>query len=177
VDWYEHASRDDPISQGEIVRELVTVTYEALPVPPETIDGVLGLPVEVEYFNCIVLSQSCDLENEKVDNVLLCPVFDILVDDIGNMAHKGKIKEVMLGRRPTFHLLDRCDFPGIESGPLLVHFGQVLTVPFGHLKSHIGQTSARVRLASPYREDLSQAFARFVMRVGLPKRIDIEGIF
>ncbi len=177
MDWYEHAGRGDPISQGEVVRDLITVTYDTLPTPPDTIDGVLSLPVEVEYFNCVVLSQSCDLENEKIDNVLLCPVFDILVDDIGDMAHQGKMKEVMLGRRPTFHLLDRCDLPGTESGPLLVHFGQVLTVPFGHLKSHVERASARVRLVSPYREDLSQAFARFVMRVGLPKRIDIGGIF
>ena len=51
----------------------------------------------------------------------------------------------------------------------LVDFHEVYTIPRDFLESllkHRGQP--RLRLLPPYREHLSQAFARFFMRVGLP---------
>jgi hypothetical protein len=51
----------------------------------------------------------------------------------------------------------------------IVDFRELYTVPRGFLESLLAQRGQpRLRLLPPYREHLSQAFARFFMRVGLP---------
>ena len=56
----------------------------------------------------------------------------------------------------------------------IVDFHEVYTVPRGFLESLIRQRQKpRLRLLPPFREHLSQAFARFFMRVGLP--VPIQG--
>ena len=48
-------------------------------------------------------------------------------------------------------------------------------VPLSFLESLLRQRATpRLRLLAPYREYLSQAFARFFMRVGLPQPVDIS---
>ncbi len=55
----------------------------------------------------------------------------------------------------------------------IVNFHEVFTVPRIFLESLISQRGQeRYRLLPPYREHLSQAFARFFMRVGLPLPIE-----
>ena len=50
-------------------------------------------------------------------------------------------------------------------------FGKLLTLRIGHLERHAATLGPRHRLNSPYLEHLSQSFARFFMRVGLPADI------
>lgn len=57
----------------------------------------------------------------------------------------------------------------------LVDFHEVFSIPRAFLEKLVSQRiEPRVRLLPPYREHLSQAFARFFMRVGLPVSIDKE---
>ena len=53
--------------------------------------------------------------------------------------------------------------------PLVVDFHNVYGVPLGILRSTAEEAkNGRLRLRSPYREHLSQAFAQFFMKVALP---------
>jgi hypothetical protein len=55
----------------------------------------------------------------------------------------------------------------------IVDFREIFTVPRTYLESLLSQRNAkRIRLLPPYREHLSQAFARFFMRVGLPNEVE-----
>jgi hypothetical protein len=55
----------------------------------------------------------------------------------------------------------------------VVDFLELYTLPRGLLEALLRSRGVpRVRLLPPYREHLSQAFARFFMRVGLPQPID-----
>lgn len=55
----------------------------------------------------------------------------------------------------------------------VVDFHEVYTVPRQFLESFLAQRNEQcLRLSPPYREHLSQAFARFFMRVGLPTSIE-----
>ena len=57
----------------------------------------------------------------------------------------------------------------------VVYFEEVLTVRIYFLESLVRKRGiSRFRLLPPYREHLSQAFARFFMRVGLPVPIEKE---
>jgi len=57
----------------------------------------------------------------------------------------------------------------------IVDFHEIYTVPRIFLKSYLTEKAdPRWRLLPPYREHLSQAFARFFMRIGLPQNIDLS---
>lgn len=55
----------------------------------------------------------------------------------------------------------------------VVDFHHVFTVPRDFVEAYLKATQPqRFRLLPPYREHVSQAFARFFMRVGLPTPIE-----
>lgn len=66
------------------------------------------------------------------------------------------------------HLLNRCEHPDFETGFTIVDFRRVFSIPVAHFRRQAAAAGSRLRLMPPYREHLSQAFARFFMRVGLP---------
>lgn len=64
---------------------------------------------------------------------------------------------------------------GIRMSPQIVDFSKVYSLPVLFLESWLGSRGdRRLRLLPPYREHLSQAFARFFMRVGLPQDINLR---
>jgi len=166
--WYKLVAVDESLAQGDIIRNcqvLVPVNSEA--VEKETIAG------EVLEYDVIVMSQSCDLENKKIDLVLVCPIYSL--DELSAKQtelaeNKGK-NQLRKGMWVHYHLLNRCNFGGFEDRYIVVDFKNVYGVPFDFLADLIKRRIDRVRLLPPYREHLSQSFARFFMRVGLP--IDI----
>lgn len=85
---------------------------------------------------------------------------------------KSTFEEIRKGLRPAYHLLNPCELDGISFPHLVVNFGQVSVTHFDQLAAYANTGARRVRLLHPYREHLAQAFARFVMRVGLPQDID-----
>jgi len=58
---------------------------------------------------------------------------------------------------------------------LVVDFKNVYSINRSTLNDTVKNLKNRIRLLPPYREHLSQAFARYFMRVGLPQDIAIEG--
>ena len=82
-------------------------------------------------------------------------------------SRKGK-EALRQGNVPGYHLLNKCEIDGFETEYLVVDFRSVYSVPFAFLVELARKKGKRLRLLPPYREHLSQAFARFFMRVGLP---------
>jgi hypothetical protein len=60
--------------------------------------------------------------------------------------------------------------PGFEREARIVEFRRVYSLPIAYVRRHV-RVASHLRLLPPYREHLSQAFARFFMRVGLPMDI------
>ena len=80
------------------------------------------------------------------------------------------------GKEPAYHLLnfyksDKIDFP-----LTVVDFHRIYTIPKEFIQEIALSQNERLRLLPPYREHLSQAFARYFMRVGLPIDIPKEVI-
>ena len=66
----------------------------------------------------------------------------------------------------------KCDLDGFRNDDyLVVDFRSVFSVPINYLSAKAKSQEKRLRLKPPFREHLSQAFARFFMRVGLPADI------
>ena len=60
----------------------------------------------------------------------------------------------------------------LEISVRVVDFHEIYTVPKAFLEKLLcTRKQARLRLRPPYREHLSQAFARYFMRVGLPEPV------
>lgn len=123
----------------------------------------------IEY-DVIILSQSCDLAHRKLDLVLVSPVWNISELESKSdffKSRKGK-ESLRQGNISGYHLLNRCKLEGCENDYLIVDFRNVYGVPLDFIIDLAKDRGKRLRLLPPYREHLSQAFARFFMRVGLP---------
>lgn len=164
-DWYGLVN-DASLQQGDI--------FYALPIYHPSFDDSMVeasiTDVDIKAFDVIVLSQSCDLEQGKIENVLVSPFWHI--DQIENLSSElvsaGNKDRVRRGEMPGYHMLAACELEGFMSPIRVVSFRQVFSIPFEFIVSLAKQPTPRHRLLPPYREHLAQAFARFIMRVGLP---------
>lgn len=139
-------------------------------LPDELKRGQDSLQAVVKEYDVIVLSQSCDLIAGKLDSVLLCPVFPLDIAEQNYSALRSpKDKEaVRRGNVPGLYMVAACDVEGFVSPIRIASFRSVFSLPFNYIQSIAATTQPRLRLLPPYREHLAQAFARFIMRVGLP---------
>ena len=162
--WYEIVEGEE-LLQGDIIESCPII------IPPSIIgDGSGSIDVDVIEYDVIIMSQSCDLINKKLELVLVCPVWPLSEFESRNPSYKSpKIKESLRrGYLPGYHLLNKCEIDGFNKEFLVVDFRSVYSVPFDFLVELARKKGKRLRLLPPYREHLSQAFARFFMRVGLP---------
>lgn len=129
--------------------------------------------VPVKEYDCIVVTQSCDLEYDKAPLVALCPIYPIARYEHVNpkFQHKRAWERVRQGRVEGLHLLASQATPEDNRACLVADFRGIYSLPVEYLKEHAAQLGKRWRLKSPYLEHFSQAFARFFMRVGLPSSI------
>ena len=171
--WYDTTSFDTVLMQGDFIPECPIV------IPPNSTKE----KYRIQHFNTVVLSQSCDLVANKIDIVLVSPYYPLkyFIDNLPEERNKNKParnkvreelrKNIMLG----YHLLDKDSryFDDYQ----VVDLKSVYGVKLETLKSIVKPRENRIRLLPPYREHLSQSFAYYFMRVGLPQDISFEKEF
>ena len=84
------------------------------------------------------------------------------------MSKKENWEHARKGHMPGFHVLNKCNLEGFKRDYSVVDFRRVHSLPLDFVRRIASELGERIRLLPPYREHLSQAFARFFMRVGLP---------
>ena len=172
--WYEQLSSGDrELLQGDLI------PFCPVLIPPKAISPGGEYDLDVVEYDVTIVSQSCDLEQGKVDNVLVCPYYPFreyirnglrAEEQASKKAVSKYFDDLRKGNQPNYHLLNQAAELGINDY-LVVDFRNVFAVHIDFLKAHVETLNNRVRLLPPYREHLSQAFARFFMRVGLPQNI------
>ncbi len=164
--WYEW-TEDNNIMQGDLIEDCPII------VPPSKIDLDGNYKVDVDYYDVIVVSHSCDIATGKLEIVLVCPFCELSeFGDLNTFFKKNDAKEgLRRGYSPSYHLLNKPFISEKFIDYLVVNFRSVYGVHFKFLKNVVERVNKRLRLVSPYREHLSQAFARYFMRVGLPADI------
>lgn len=130
-------------------------------------------PVEIETFDTIVLTQSCDIGKKAVEHIVLCPVWDIKVAARFNPQFKtlGGLERLRKGQVIAFHLLNKCSLPGYERDLMIVQFERIIVRPKDTVLELVSLQQNRLRLLPPYREEMAQRFGIFFARVGLPIEI------
>lgn len=176
--WYSIVGATELFEQGDLIDGLPVVlqkfySEQEAPPPEANFREAFGYKFvfDVTRYDVTIMSQSCDLENEKLDFVLVCPHWALeLLEEQDMFFNSSKGREALRrGSVPAYHLLPPCDLKEAKHGFRVVDFRAAQVVPYPFLKQFAAQQHHRVRLNSPYKEYLSQAYARFIMRVALPK--------
>ncbi|MHA1727346.1 MAG: hypothetical protein ACTSWY_01280 [Promethearchaeota archaeon] len=164
--WYKIIGKLEGLSQGDFIHSCPIIE------PIKDLDKEVISANYTEY-NVLIMSQSCDLINKKLELVLVCPFWELSEIEkkypwFASNRNKEKLRR---GNQPNYHLLNKCKLQKFKSDFLIVDFRSVFSVPYDILIDYVNKADERLRLLSPYKEHLSQAFARFFMRVGLPINI------
>jgi hypothetical protein len=168
--WYDKVRGDD-IQQGDIIEScpVLILPSELSFGPSDTTTESQDIPFECR--DVIVMSQTCDMVKgqEKIPEVLLCGVWHKSDFEPGQrMASNDDWEKARKGQWPAFHVLDKCELEGLKRDFRVVDFRRVHSLPLDFVRNMANELGDRIRLLPPFREHLSQAFARFFMRVGLP---------
>lgn len=180
--WFEVVPADTPLTQGDLLRECRILEWR-----PAADSAVLRDWAEERTADVIVMTQACDLEHHKVANVVLCPAYPLAEyraiwggrmlqrkQAPSDKAWRRTLEDIAGGYVWNQSLLDGFDHPDLGVQVQLIEFQAVFTVPRSFLEALYAQRARpRLRLRPPYREHLSQAFARFFMRVGLPQSVKL----
>jgi len=167
--WYDLLQLEDySLEQGDFIFECPFI------MPPKSINLEQGemIDAELKITNSIILSQTCDLVNDKLEIVLLCPIYtlsDFIKRTAGDKNKKEKkkiISNLMKGYLPSYHLLNRDEKIAELNDYQVADFRNIYGLHIDFIKSFVMKTGNRIRLESPYKEHLSQSLARFFMRVG-----------
>ena len=157
------------LQQGDLLRDcpvVVPMPDFAWPMREER------LPVEVQLYDVAVLSQSCDLANDKIQDVVVVPHIALTALEQESSFLRGRQGKEALRRGQVvgYHLLAGYDghVEELRGGLQVVDLRRVYSLPKAFLRRFAEAQGSRLRLLPPYREHLAQAFARFFMRVGLP---------
>lgn len=129
--------------------------------------------VDVRTTDLIILTQSCDLAQKKVQFVALCPIFPFEEFSVANAYQNDKKERIRQGKVEGLHLLPAFEGPKNNEKAMVVDFREIYSLPFSALEKHAEKLGSRWRLKSPHLEHFSQSFARFFMRVGLPAELEI----
>ena len=187
--WYDMAPAGERITQGDLILRCPILNWAGGRLPDiGAAEGAETLRQFVTTFEAdvVVMTQACDLEHDKVSNVVLCPhlplsqyraLWESKMREAGQnpseKAWRRACDDIANGYVWQQALLNRWSASGAETDLRVVDFHEIYTLPRAFLEGLLAQRGQpRPRLRPPYREHLSQAFARFFMRVGLPAPLD-----
>lgn len=163
--WYSLIQLSGEILQGDFIENCPVI------IPPKKLDQK-RYTVDVKTYDLLVISQSCDIEQSKLDYILMCQYYPLSkLENISPFNNPVGREILRRGNFNGLHLLNRCEISGNETDFLVVDFRKVYSIHKNFLIDFAKSQKKRLRLLSPYREHLSQAFARYFMRIGLPKDI------
>lgn len=172
--------------QGDLILGCPLVVWNPGEEHSEFDADALSVLVEAIQADLIVMTQACDLAEGNVDRVVLCVNHTMEEfhqawreerEGQGKGAGRGEFRklaeQVRKGFKWNLHLLDQAEVSELATPQRIVDFADVHTVPRLFLERLLASRGEpRLRLDPPYREHLSQSFARYFMRVGLPVDID-----
>lgn len=181
TDWYSLIKEEDNISQGDIIINC-PIFFPKYPQENlenfkfDDIDNNINSNLIITSGNIadvIVMSQACDLEvrkgkeKPKLSSVLVAALRDVRKDGVG----KSKVLPISQLRMPQYFLLELCNLE-VKMNYQIVQFDALYTIPWDLLNSFCKKNGTRLRLKSPYIEQLSQHFGKYFSRVATPEDRD-----
>lgn len=175
--WYDVVVDSDEITQGDILKNCpVPILFKS-----EGLEENMTVDARIDYIDGIILTQACDLANSKVENIILCSITS-KEDFEKEQKKKNKtdkdiknaLNGIINGRQNAYHIINNYKSEDFTQDYYIINFKDIFSVPVELARQIATENGKRLRLCPPYREHLSQAFARYFMRVGLPINIKLE---
>lgn len=169
------------ISQGDVFRDVEYIEYAVEK------RGIVEVS-KIVFPLVVVLTQDCDLQQDydgrskdkqgnKIISILVAPLYNAEhvftgehLSDLqifGTVINRKKTegKSLMQNERPRYHYIDfPVEIPAVAS---IADFKHYFSVPTLYLEK-IRRKNFVCRLDDLFREDLSQRFAAYLGRIGLP---------
>lgn len=175
--WFELQKNSRDITQGDIIR--------GCPVPKlketEISQSTQSVEAEIVKVDGIVLTQACDIANNKVKDIILCAItskgdFESIQmsENKTSKQIKKNIEGIIKGQQSAYHIINNYESEDLCQDYYIISFKEIFSIPIEVARDVAEKNGKRLRLCPPYREHLSQAFARYFMRVGLPINIQID---
>ncbi len=91
--WYEIIESSVELQQGDFIPECPIV------IPPNNLNSDETLEIDIQLIDSIILSQSCDLVNDKIEIVLVCPYLTLkeFIEKLPKeqQSNKSKLKRIL----------------------------------------------------------------------------------
>ena len=173
-EWWSAVSGVD-LEQGDLLHDFPISVVQPVEQGEPGYRSARSVSVEIQVMTGVVITQTCDLAQGKVNDVLVARVVpwhafaeaqyragntNVISGAYINNLIQGNIQPIaLLGERQTRPQLNWS----------IVDFRELVTPQRSAIDGHNQEPGhrTRLRLRSPYKEHLAQAFARYFMRVGL----------
>jgi hypothetical protein len=180
--WYEAVQANAGILQGDLILKCPLLVWkDDAHITGTGADEELKDLHEIIAADVVVMTQACDLEQRKVSDVVVCSTHSLeemrklwmeKQPQAGEKAWQKFFEKINSGSVWNLAVLNRGEAGGISTAHRVVDFHEISTLPLKYLEQVAAKRGPRLRLRPPYREHLSQSFARYFMRVGLPTSVD-----
>jgi hypothetical protein len=170
--WFV-AERDTELEQGDLLFSVPILT----PTAEQYRDGTSGSSTNwsMRTEPVIVISHSCDLAlnsgKRGATTLVVCRTFLESQQPEASYFKKENWNSALKGRYPTLHPLEGFTLSSVTCERIMVDLLDVRVVPLEFVLNKVASHGERLRLRHPYRQALSQAFARCYMRVEYPEDI------
>jgi hypothetical protein len=177
--WYELAAFDN-LRQGDILRGLTVLWFpQGLTVDEAKVATRENIEVEPDYKkdDWIVLTASCDMENNPNAQVLLGRVFEANQANLkapNDAQFKERLEVLKRGQYPNRHLLAEFEDGAFRFPQSVVDFHFHALMPIQYLLR--AAASPRLRMKSPFREQFGNWAGGCISRVGPETSMQIPKI-
>lgn len=160
---YDAPEPEDPLDQGDLIDGcLVVWVAEFDPALPG------GSRIERDTHRVVLLTQTCDLVNQKAESGTVASVFPAqTVIDRGILKPADVKGPLRAGRVWGLYFLPADAALGL--GEMIVDLRRLHTVRLDLLRGLCRAGGRRGRVRTPYREHLAKHFADTFSRIGLPR--------
>jgi hypothetical protein len=166
---YELVSAGSPLGQGDIFDDCSIYGFDPAS-PPDDLDAA---PMRWKL-RVVVLTQACDLAQQKATRVLVA-----VVHSAEDLVQKGQLKpsvirdQIRRGRVFGWYFLPAAT-QGVTLPESVVDLHDLHTVPRAFLHRLVSDGKRICRMVTPYREHLNQHFAVTYSRIALPEPYETE---
>ena len=154
---------DTDLSQGDILDDCPILVWK--PTPPLDLD----VPPEIRVIRVVVLTQACDLAQDKTTRVVVAPVHDAAELVARNILKAVAIRDqVRRGQVFGWYFLPAAPAP-VTLAESIVDLRELHTIERRTLEYLVGAGKRICRIQTPCASTSAQHFGTTYMRIALPE--------
>jgi hypothetical protein len=152
------------LSQGDILDDCPILVWKLSP-PPLNLD----FAAEVRIIRVVVMTQACDVAQDKTTRIVVAPVYEAAQLVANNILKAGIIRDqVRRGQVFGWYFLPAAPVP-INLTESIVDLRELHTIERRTLEHLVGAGKRVCRIQTPWREHLAQHFGATYTRIALPE--------